>query len=80
MDKIKENLLSTLKKIRSQIFANPLSSARLRLSVAENIFIFSAFLYFLLTLMAVSGFFPYFASALVFFLYPIFTLSILVLV
>ena len=77
MEKIKENILD---KIRTQIFANPIVSAKLRMNIAENIFIFSAFLYFLLTLMAVSGFIPYLASAGIFFMYPVFLLSIFMLI
>lgn len=78
MDKIKVN--NIFAKIRSTVFGTPLASARLRLNIAKNIFIFTAFLYFFALLMTVGGFFLSVTSVLVFFLYPIFVLSFLALV
>ncbi|EKD44640.1 MAG: hypothetical protein ACD_71C00061G0003 [uncultured bacterium (gcode 4)] len=78
MDKIKVN--NIFAKIRSTVFGTPLASARLRLNIAKNIFIFTAFLYFFSVLMTVGGFFLGVTSVLVFFLYPIFVFSFLALV
>lgn len=77
MDKIKEN---TIRKIRTFLFSDPIVSAKIRLGVAKNIFIFCAFLYFFSLLMTVSGFAVSITSVLAFVLYPIFAFSVLSLV
>ena len=80
MDKIKQNIgKDVLEQIRERIFHDPISRAKTRLDVAKNVFIFSAFLYFLSILMAVSGFLPAFCAAFAFFFYPLFVFSVLAL-
>lgn len=72
MEKINANLLA---KIRSAAFPDELSVVALRLSVAKNVFIVSASVYFSLYLFAVGGFEPSITGPVAYLAYPAFLLA-----
>lgn len=80
MDKIKDKSADdSFFRLRDRLFASPLERAKLHLSIAKNLFILSAFLYFFALLMTIGGSFVEYSAQITFFLYPIFALSSLVL-
>jgi hypothetical protein len=80
MDKIKDKSTdNSFFGLEERFFANPLERAKLHLSIAKNLFIFSAFLYFFTLLMTIGGFYPQYTAVVTFFLYPVFVFSCLVL-
>lgn len=81
MDKIKDkNTNTSFFGLEKKFFASPLKRAKLHLSVAKNLFILTAFLYFFTLLMTIGGLYPEYTATLAFFLYPVFVFSCLALV
>lgn len=72
MEKINANLLA---KIRTAAFPDELSAIAVRLSVAKNVFIIAASLYFTCYLFAVGGFEREITGMLAFLMYPAFLLA-----
>lgn len=72
MEKINANLLA---KIRAAAFPDELSAVAVRLSVAKNVFIVSASLYFSFYLFAVGGFEPSITGPIAYLTYPAFLLA-----
>lgn len=80
MDKIKDkNTNNSFFELKEKFFASPLERAKIHLSVAKNLFIFSAFCYFFTLLMTIGGFYPEYTAMITFFLYPVFVFSCVVL-
>lgn len=72
MEKINANLLA---KIRTAAFPDELSAVAVRLSVAKNVFIVTASLYFTCYLFAVGGFEPSITGPVSYLIYPAFLLA-----
>lgn len=72
MEKINANLLA---KIRAAAFPDELSVVAVRLSVAKNVFIVSASLYFSFYLFAVGGLEPSITGPIAYLMYPAFLLA-----
>lgn len=75
MEKINANLLA---KIRTAAFPDELSAIAVRLSVAKNVFVIAASLYFACYLFAVGGFVPEVTGMLAYLMFPAFLLSVYV--
>jgi len=81
MDKIKDkNTDNSFFWLRDKLFSSPLERASLYLGIAKNLFIFSAFLYFSVFLMTISGMLVGYTAMLTYFLYPVFVFSCIVLI
>ncbi|MDD5377291.1 MAG: hypothetical protein PHH16_04200 [Candidatus Gracilibacteria bacterium] len=80
MDKIKDKSMGdSFFGLQDMLFGSPLERAKLHLGIAKNLFIFSAFSYFFVLLMAIGGSFVEYTSRISFFLYPLFVFSSLAL-
>ena len=81
MDKIKDkNTDDSFFWLRDKLFSSPLERAGLYLGIAKNLFIFSAFLYFFVFLMTISGMLVGYTAMLTYFLYPVLVFSCTVLI
>lgn len=67
MEKINANLLA---KIRAVAFPDELSTLSVRLSVAKNVFVVTASLYFTCYLFAIGGYEPSVTGTLAYLMYP----------
>lgn len=76
MEKINANLLA---KIRTAAFPDELSAVAVRLSVAKNVFVVSASVYFTCYLFAIGGFEPSVTGPAAYLMYPAFLLATYVL-